>query len=84
LAGALTVSSGIDGLQRRMDRMDRLQGTVTVLRDDISVNFAATERSERIAHGASAAVRLMAEQLSGMRRQIRKLQTEVRALRGDG
>jgi DNA repair ATPase RecN len=67
-----------------MERMDRIQNDVRLLRDDISVGLAASERSERIAHGASAEVRLMAEQLSVMRRQIHNLQTEVRALRGEG
>jgi hypothetical protein len=66
-----------------MERMDRIQNDVRLLRDDITVNYAAGERSERLARGASEEVRLMAEQLSGMRRQIHNLQVEVRALRGN-
>ena len=69
-----------------MDRIDRLQDRVTVgfaaLQDDTIVTETANERAERIALAVQAETRSLAEMITPMNRQIRRLQDEVRALRG--
>ncbi len=69
-----------------MDRIDRLQDRVTVglsaLQDDTIVTETANERAERIALAVQAETRSLAEMITPMTRQIRRLQDEVRALRG--
>ena len=66
-----------------MARMDRLQDQLALQQDADIVNHGAAERAERIAMGASAEVRAMGEQVSGMVRQIQRLQTDVRQLKGE-
>ena len=70
-----------------MDRIDRLQDSVTTdvtqLRDETVVNYGATERVERMALAAQAETRALAVMVTPMVRQTRRLQDDVRDLRGD-
>lgn len=66
-----------------MDRMDRLQDVLTVQRDELVVNYGAAERVEKIARAAQEEVRTLGEMVTPMVRQIRRLQDEVRTLRGE-
>ena len=63
--------------------MDRLQDLVTVIRDDITVNFGASEQVKRVADNTRDELRALSDVVSGMHRQIQRLQTQVRELRGD-
>lgn len=47
------------------------------------MNYGDQQRVERIARSASEEVRALSEVVSGIRRQIHNLQSEVQALRGD-
>jgi predicted nucleic acid-binding Zn-ribbon protein len=63
-----------------MARTERLQDDVTNLRDDAFVTFARAERVERATRETTNGI---GQELSGMHRQIRRLQDEVRILRGE-
>jgi hypothetical protein len=63
-----------------MERIERLQDDVTNLRDDAFVTFARAERVERATRETTNGI---GQELSGMHRQIRRLQDEVRILRGE-
>ncbi len=65
-----------------MGRMDRLQETLVIQREADVVNYGAAERAERIAKGASDEGRILGEQLNALVRQVRRLEDEVRHLRG--
>jgi chromosome segregation ATPase len=64
-----------------MGRMDRLQISFSGMQQDITVNFAASDRAERIARNATDAarddIRAVADQMSAMERQIRLLGARV-------
>ena len=66
-----------------MDRMDRLQDALTVQKDDMIVPMSAAERAERIAKAAQDDARTLGEMVMPMMRQIRRLQEDVRALKGE-
>jgi chromosome segregation ATPase len=67
-----------------MDRMDRLQHRLDQTFDDIAVNYGAADRSESIAKGALEETRSLAAQVTVMTRQIRRLQSDVEALKDKG
>ncbi len=46
------------------------------------MNFGAAERAERIALNTHEEVRAMGERISAMVRQIRRLQSDIREIRG--
>jgi hypothetical protein len=66
-----------------MDRIDRVQHAVDLLRDDIVVNYGAASRTERIAKGASDETRALADEVHAMQRQIARLRTDIDELRGE-
>lgn len=66
-----------------MARIDRLQDTLTGEQEANVVNFGAAERAERIAKGAQGEVRAIGDQVNAMIRQIQRLQSEVRQLKGE-
>ena len=65
-----------------MARIDRVQDAITLVRDDITVNFGRSDRAEEIADHTRAELRTLNEIVNGMLRQIRNLQSQVEALRG--
>ena len=66
-----------------MARMDRLEDKFTAQREGEVVNLGISERAERIAKGAQDEVRIMGEQVNAMFRQIRRLESDIRHLRGE-
>lgn len=67
-----------------MDRIDRLQNAVTAIGDDISVNFARADRAVDAAQANARQIEALSREVSGMERQIQRLQTDVRALKEGG
>jgi uncharacterized coiled-coil DUF342 family protein len=65
-----------------MDRIDRLQDDVSSLRDDIGVNFARSDRVDDRSTGIEREVRAVVLEVSAMHRQLQRLQTDVRTLKG--
>lgn len=61
-----------------MERIDWLQHTVDLVKD---VNYGASDRTERIAKGASDETRAPGEIVRAMQRQIKQLQSDVEQLR---
>ena len=66
-----------------MERVDRLENAVTLIRDDIAVNMGAVDAVERANDNTRADVRTLGEQMSVMWKQIKQLQSEMREVRGD-
>jgi outer membrane murein-binding lipoprotein Lpp len=79
-----------DRLETRQDKMraeiteriDRVQHSVDLTRDEIVVNFGNTDRAERTARAAIDHTRITTEILRTMQRQIARLQTDVEQLKG--
>ena len=65
-----------------MARMDRLQDAITLQHDDVIVSMGAAERAERIARGASEETRALGEIVTVQTRQIQRLQSDIRQLKG--
>jgi predicted nucleic acid-binding Zn-ribbon protein len=66
-----------------MERLDRLQNAITAIRDDIGVNFARASRAIEVNDHTRAELRTLGSEVSGMQRQIQRLQSDVRELRGE-
>jgi len=66
-----------------MSRMDRIQDAITAIRDDIGVTHATAERAREANEGTRNELRALSEVVSGMQRQIQRLQTDVRQLKGE-
>ena len=79
------LETGLDTLRREaradltelrvamMGRMDRLQGTMTGIRDDIGVAMGSADAMQRANDNTRELVRLQGEQLTIMFRQIKRL-----------
>ncbi len=79
-----------------MGRMDRLQDTITIIRDDVRVNFGRADAVQRVAENVRIEARSLYQLVngvrddllalnnvvSGMEREIHHLQSEVQSLRG--
>ena len=89
------LEAAIDGVRRdaradltelcvaMMGRMDRLQDTVTEIRDDIGVAMGAADAMQRANDNTRELVRLQGQQLTIMFRQIKRLEEKVRSITGD-
>ena len=66
-----------------MARMDRFQDAVTAIRDDIAVNFGTADQVRRANDNTREGLRVLGDVVATMQKQIQRLQTEVRELRGD-
>jgi hypothetical protein len=66
-----------------MDRLDRLQDSLTGIRDDIAVNYGATDAARRANDNTREEMRSLAEVQMVMVRQINRMQAELRELRGE-
>ena len=66
-----------------MERVDRSQDVLTLQRDELTVNFSSGERAERIAKAAQQEVSSLSEVIGAMHRQISRLQSDVRQLKGE-
>jgi hypothetical protein len=65
-----------------MDRLGRLQDAITAIRDD-GVNMSRADRAHQVADTREE-LRSLGDLVNAMTRQINRLQTEVRQLKGDG
>jgi len=84
LAAIERLDAGQDRLRGDlMARMDRLQDALTLQHDDVTVNMGAAERAERIARGASEETRALGEIVTVQTRQIQRLQSDIRQLKGE-
>jgi methyl-accepting chemotaxis protein len=66
-----------------MQRIDRLQNTVTAIRDDVAVNLGAADAAQRANDNTRELVRSQGEQLNVMWRQLKALEAKVREITGD-
>jgi len=66
-----------------MERMGRLQNALTLIRDDIAVNFGASSAVKLANDNTREELRALGDVVSAMHRQIQRLQTDVRELRGE-
>ena len=67
-----------------MERIDRMQDALTARQEGEVVTLGVAERAERMAKATQDDVRIISEQVTAMFRQIRRLQSDVEALRGGG
>ena len=65
-----------------MAGMDRLN-TANGIRDDITVTIARVNRSHVAAENTRDEVRLLGKQVNAMERQIQRLQTDMRQIKGE-
>jgi hypothetical protein len=65
-----------------MARMDRLEDMNTKIRDDIAVNFGATDAVRRAHDNTREELRSLSDVVSVMHRQISRLETDVEQLKG--
>jgi vacuolar-type H+-ATPase subunit I/STV1 len=76
-----------NGLQRLrvevMARIDAFQEAVISQREEAILSQGAAERAETIAKSAQGEVRAIGEQVNSLIRQMRRLQAEIRQLRGE-
>lgn len=94
-AGQEALADRLDRMQQRqgtdlaahrtdlMARLDRLQDSITAIRDDITVNMGAADNAKEAALSTRRELRGLSEMTSAMRRQIERLQTQMRELRGE-
>jgi hypothetical protein len=66
-----------------MGRMDRLQDSLTAIRDDIGVNMGRADAAVRVNASTREDVRGLEEQFGLMWRKIRHLENRVREIGGD-
>src|ERR1019366_6906923 len=66
-----------------MERMDRLQDSLTAGRDDIGVNMGAVDAMQRANDNTRELVRAQGEQMTVMWRQLKNLEAKVREITGD-
>ena len=65
-----------------MERIDRLQNTVTSTRDDITVNMGAVDAARLVNDNTRDDVKQMREQMSVMWRQLKAVQARVDEIDG--
>lgn len=66
-----------------MARMDRLQNSLTLIRDDITVNMGAVDAMQRANDNTRELVRSQGDQMNVMWRQLKNLEAKVRGITGD-
>ncbi len=60
-----------------MSRMDRLQDKLSAVTDDLTVNYGAAMKSERLARNSLEEVRDLSDHLTTMQIQIRRISAKV-------
>ena len=66
-----------------MDRIDRVQDTVTGIRDDVAVNFGATDAVRRANDNTREELRGMGETIALLVRKLNRVEQDVRGLKGE-
>jgi len=65
-----------------MEKIAELNASVVAIRDDIAINMGAADAMQKANDNTRELVRLQAEQMSLMRKQIKQLQADVRNIKG--
>jgi hypothetical protein len=65
-------------------RMDRVDGAITAIRDDITVTMRLADRAQEAADHTRAGLSALGDRVTAMMHQIQDLQAEVRNLKGEG
>jgi len=65
-----------------MEKIAELNASVVAIRDDIAINMGAADAMQKANDNTRELVRLQAEQMSLMRKQIKQLQADVRDIKG--
>ena len=66
-----------------MERMDRLQNSLTDIRNDISANFGSADAVKRANDNTREELRALGDVVSALYRKINSLETRVREITGD-
>jgi hypothetical protein len=66
-----------------MARMDRLQDSLSAIRDDIATNYGSADHVRRAHDNTREELRALADTQATMMRQIQRLQTDMRILKGE-
>jgi hypothetical protein len=65
-----------------MARLDRMQDTITAIRDDIAMNYGTAEHVRRANDNTRDELRALADTQMAMLRQIQRLRTDLDELKG--
>jgi len=66
-----------------MARLDRHEDKLTAIREDIGVNFGRADRAIDAVRGLRTELDHLSTEFASMTRQMRRMQTELREIRGD-
>ena len=66
-----------------MDRMDRLQNSLTEIRDDIGVNMGRAQAAVQANDNTREALRNLEDQVGIIWRQVKRLEAKMREITGD-
>ncbi len=66
-----------------MERMDRLQDSISACRDDIGVNMARADRAHDVNENTREELRSLSKEVSMMWRQLKQLESKVRGITGE-
>ena len=67
-----------------MERIDRLQHAIEIVKEDVVVSYGSNDRIERLAKSALDDSRALGEVVRAMQRQIMRLRTDLDQLRDAG
>jgi hypothetical protein len=67
-----------------MAQLDRFQTTLDEVKDDITVNFHANSRIERIARTSNVETRALADRVTALQRQVMHLNGRITSLESRG
>lgn len=66
-----------------MGRMERLQDSLTTIRDDIATNYGTADVARQANDNTREELRALNDVVMRMQRQMARLQTDVRTLKGE-
>jgi uncharacterized coiled-coil DUF342 family protein len=66
-----------------MERIDRLQNVITGMRDDMTVNYGATDTVRQAHDNTRQELRNLGDSVSALYRKLTRLETQVRDLKGE-
>jgi chromosome segregation ATPase len=66
-----------------MRRLDRLQNSVTAIRDDIAVNYASVDHARVVNDNTRDELRALNDTVSRMSKQVQRLQSNIQDLQSE-